>query len=194
LSELIVESQELFVLYKQIKKRKKAKRLEQKKRGKNYKESKGVQIISKEKKKSIPSEEKKEKKRLYREAMLHIHPDKFSMSEEETEKATEITSRLIEIYTKGNLETLRSYHAHIFRGNTSIILDEVTAKIKIASKDNYLEKEKERLEKDIDAAKERQLYKVLKTYENPSSFVDELKAYYVDRIIKLKKRTRKGLK
>ena len=38
LSDMIIEAQELFVLYKQIKKAKKLKRLEQKKRGKKAEE------------------------------------------------------------------------------------------------------------------------------------------------------------
>ena len=74
-SDLIVEAQELFILYKEIKKAKKIKRLEQKKRGKNYKEPKGLRIISKQKGNVIPGEQQKEKRRLYREAMLHVHPD-----------------------------------------------------------------------------------------------------------------------
>ena len=94
---MIIESQELFILYKQIKKAKKAKRLEQKKRGKNYKESEGLQIISSKKKSIILPKEQIEKKRLYREAMLHVHPDKFFKNEEQTEIATDITRQLIEI-------------------------------------------------------------------------------------------------
>lgn len=191
-SDLIVEAQELFVLYKQIKKAKKAKRLAQKKKGKNYKEPKGIQIVSK-KKSPISSEDQKEKKRLYREAMLHVHPDKFSMSEEESDIATEITLRLIEIYKTESLEVLEAYHAHIFKGNTPITLDDTAFKVKVVSKVNYLEQETERLEKELDLAKNHHLYKVLIEYENPLSFVDELKDYYEDRIFKLKKRTRKGL-
>ncbi len=193
ISDLIVEEQELFTLYNQIKKAKKAKRLEQKKRGKNYKEPKGVQIISEKKKIVISSEQQKEKKRLYREAILHIHPDKFSMNEKDTIIATEITSRLIEIYKTGNLETLQAYHAHIFKGNTDINLDDVDSKIKVSTKDNYLQQEKERIEKAILIAKNHQLYKVITEYENPLTFMYELKDYYEDRILKLKKRTRKGL-
>ncbi len=193
ISDLIVEEQELFTLYNQIKKAKKAKRLEQKKRGKNYKEPKGVQIISEKKKIVISSEQQKEKKRLYREAILHIHPDKFSMNEKDTIIATEITSRLIEIYKTGNLETLQAYHAHIFKGNTDINLDDVDSKIKVSTKDNYLQQEKERIEKAILIAKNHQLYKVITEYEDPLTFMYELKDYYEDRILKLKKRTRKGL-
>jgi len=192
-SDLIVEAQELFLLYKQIKKAKKAKRLEQKKRGKNYKESKELQIFAKKKKSVIPSEQQKEKKRIYKEAMLHVHPDKFYMREKETDVATDITSRLIEIYKTENLETLQAYHAYVFRGNTHIILGDAASKIKVISKDNYLQKDKERLEKEIDLAKNRHLFKVITEYENPMTFVDELKDYYEDRIFKLKKRTQKRL-
>lgn len=193
LSDLIVEEQELFILYKKIKKAKKVKRLEQKKRGKNYQEPKGLQIISKKKKSVIPVEQQKEKKRLYREAMLQVHPDKFSMNEKETDIATEITTRLIEIYKTESLEKLRAYHAHIFKGNTPIVLTDAAAKIKVFSQDNYLQQEKERLEKEIDLAKNHELFKVITEYKNPLTFVDELKEYYEGRISQLKKRTRKGL-
>lgn len=193
ISDLIVEEQELFVLYNQIKKAKKAKRLEQKKRGKNYKETKGLQIIPEKKKPVIPSEQQQEKKRLYREALLHIHPDKFSMNEKETDIATEITRQLIEIYKTGSLETLQAYHTHIFKGNTGINLDEVASKIKVFPKDNYLQQEKERIEKEVSLAKNHRLYKVITEYENPLTFMYELKDYYEDRILKLKKRTRKGI-
>ena len=141
ISDLIVEEQELFILYKQIKKAKKVNRLEQKKRGKNYKEPKGLQIISEKKKNGIQSEQQQKKKRLYREAILHIHPDKFSMNKKETDIATEITSRLIEIYKTESLETLQAYHAHIFKRNTGINLNNAASKIKVSSKDNYLQQE-----------------------------------------------------
>ena len=192
-SDLIVEAQELLVLFKQIKKAKKAKRLEQKKRGKNYKAPKEVATVPKKKKSAVPAEDLKKKKRLYKEAMLHVHPDKFHMKEKETEVANEIASRLIEIYQNESLETLRAYHAHIFKGNTAIALSDSASKIKMSSKGNYLQQEKQRLNQALELAKNQQLYKVLTEYDNPLTFVDELKEYYADRILKLKKRTRKGL-
>jgi hypothetical protein len=193
LSDLIVEEQELFILYKKIKKAKKAKRLEQKQRGKNYKEPKGLQIILEKKKNVLTAEQQQEKKRLYREAILHVHPDKFSRNEKETDIATKITSRLIEIYKTESLETLQAYHTHIFKGNTEINLGDVASKVKVSSKDTYLQQEKDRIEKAIDLAKNHQLYKVITEYEDPLTFIYELKNYYEDRILKLKKRTRKSL-
>lgn len=191
--DLIIEEQELFFLYKKIKKAKKVKRLEQKKRGKNYREAKSLQILPKKTKNVSSSEEQKEKKKLYREAMLHVHPDKFSMCEQQTDMAMEITRRLIEIYETESLEVLQAYHAHIFNGNMAIRLADTASHIKVVAKDNYLQQEKEGLEKDINLAKNHQLYKVITEYNNPLTFVDELKCYYIDRIFKLKKRTRKGL-
>lgn len=193
ISDLIVEEQELFVLYKQIKKAKKANRFEQKKRGKNYKETSGVKVVTVKKTNPIPPEQQREKKRLYREAILHIHPDKFSMNETETDIATEITSRLIEIYKSDSLETLQAYHAHIFNGNTKIQLGDVASKIKVSPKANYLQKELERIEEAIISAKNRHLYRVITEYQDPLAYRDELKEYYEDRILRLKKRTRKGL-
>lgn len=192
-SDLIVEEQELFILYRQIKKAKKAKRLEQKKRGKNYKEPKGLRVVSKKNESVLPSEQQKEKRRLYREAMLHVHPDKFHMSEIETDIATEITSRLIEIYKTESLETLLAYHTHIFKGNTHVTLGDAASKVNVLSKDTYFQLEIDRLEKDIDLAKNDHLYKVIIEYADPLTFVDELKEYYEDRVFKLRKRTRKGL-
>ena len=193
LSNLIIESQELFILYKQIKKAKKAKRLEQKKRGKNYKEFQGLQTIIQNKKSPLKPDQQNEKKRLYREAMLHVHPDKFQMNEKDTEVATEITSRLIEIYHTESLERLQAYHAHIFNGNTEIMLSDTASKVKIVAKDNHLQQDIKRLEKEIALAKNDHLYKVMTEYQNPMTYVDDLKVYYEQRILQLKKRTRKGL-
>jgi hypothetical protein len=193
LMDLIIETQELFVLYKQIKEAKKAKRLEQKKRGKNYKPPRDLPIATQKKSTPVQVEQQKERKKLYREAMLHVHPDKFSMNEGETDIATEITTQLIEIYESGDLERLRAYHAHIFSGNALVQLKDIPTKTKQPLKDTYLQDEKERLEEALKNIKNSHIYTVLKEYENPLTFVDELKVYYEDRVFKLRKRTRKGL-
>ena len=190
ISDLLIEERELTILYKQQKKAKKEKRLAQKRKGKNYKEVTDVVYISKE----TATQEKvnqKEKKRLYKEAMLYVHPDKFSMQENEQQKATETTTKLIEIYQNGSLEELEAFHAHIFGGNTTICFDKDISLIqKTTNSTSYLVKEVERLEKVLNDLLESYTYKVLTTYENPMSFVAELKTYYDDRIFKLRKRTR----
>lgn len=195
LSREIIEEQELSVLYKTQKAEKKIKRLKQKQKGKRYLPPTGLKpqkpintasLIS-----DLNDDDVKEKKRLYREAMLHIHPDKFSMNNDKVELATELTTRLIEIYKSENLEALKTYHAHLF-ANEMINFDRTTvAKIEInASPDAYLIKEKERLVQTIDELRNRHTYHVLSTYKDPHSFVHELRAYYQDRIFKLRKRTR----
>ncbi len=190
IADLLVEERELTILYKKQKKAKKLKRLEQKRKGKNYKEPTGIIPL----KKKVAEKEKdtlREKKRLYKEAMLFVHPDKFSMQEKGQEKANEVTTKLIEIYKSGTLEELQNYHAHIFSGNTVVKLQEIPSKIKVRTDNNeYLKKEVERLKMELKMLLEKYTYKVLTTYEKPMSFVEELTTYYNDRIFKLKKRTR----
>jgi len=190
---MIIEEQELCDLYRRMQKAKKQKRQEQKKRGKNYKEPVGLKTIPKQKITTTESKEiEKEKKRLYREAMLHVHPDKFSMQEDKIDLASEITSQLIQIYKSGSLKDLQLYHSHIFSGNALDQTSEVNFSNSNASlEDAYLKQEKEKLERELAFAKNRQTYRVLKDYENPMLFAEELKAYYTDRLFKLRKRTRK---
>lgn len=192
LEDVLIEVQELTVLYKQQKAAKKEKRLHQKKQGKNFKEEKGLQSLIKEKTSQKDPNEQREKKRLYREAMLHVHPDKFSMQVDKVDLATEITIKLMDIYTTGDLETLRAYHAHIFHDTDLVPNDVVSQLRKLPTKGNYLQMEIQKILKLIEEAKNRHTYKVLSEYENPMTFLDELMAYYEDRLFKLKKRTRKG--
>ncbi|WP_299121899.1 hypothetical protein [uncultured Tenacibaculum sp.] len=189
IADLIVEERELVILYKKQKKAKKEKRLEQKRRGKNYKEPKGLKVIQKEKV-SIAKEDVKEKKRLYKEAMLYVHPDKFSMNGEEETLATDITTKLIEIYQTGTLEELKEYHSYIFSGNLGVKIPEGFIPKSDTNSNNYLKNELVRLKKELEKLLNSYTNKVLNEYDKPMLFVDELKAYYKDRIFKLKKRTR----
>jgi hypothetical protein len=63
---------------------------------------------------------------------------------------------------------------------------------KNTKEDFYLQNELTKLEKQLQVAKTKLTYIVLTEYENPLTFIDELKEYYQDRIFKLKKRTRKA--
>jgi beta-glucosidase-like glycosyl hydrolase len=195
LIDLIIEEQELNDLYRRMQKAKKQKRLEQKKRGKNYKEPQPALRKTKSEPASPESKEiDKEKKRLYREAMLHVHPDKFSTNKDkiEIDLATEVTSKLIDIYRSGSLQELQLYHAHIFYGNALLQSpDSHHSYSNTVMDDSYLKHEKEELKQKLAQAKKRPTYRVLKDYENPMLFAEELKAYYTDRLFKLKKRTRK---
>ncbi|MFT4831295.1 MAG: hypothetical protein ACI815_000940 [Psychroserpens sp.] len=191
LENVLIEEQELTVLYKQQKAAKKEKREHQKKRGKNYRAVEGLQSIALQKTSSTDPKELQEKKRLYREAMLHVHPDKFSMQADKLDLATAVTTKLIDIYSSGDLETLRAYHAHIFQGNELLPNHVFPQKDNILPKDNYLQMEIDKITKRLKEAKNRHTYKVLQEYKNPMIFLEELKAYYEDRLFKLRKRTRK---
>ena len=193
LSSEIIEVQELSVLYKAQKKAKKQKRLEQKKRGKNYVEPIGLKPTKRLTSAQIENaEDLKEKKRLYREAMLHIHPDKFALEDDKIDLATELTTRLVAIYNHEDLDALKAFHAHIFSQDTLQLKESFTRKdIKLAaSPDAYLIREKQQLEEAIHALKSKHTYQVLVTYQDPMTFACELKAYYQDRIQKLRRRTR----
>ena len=192
LEKQIIEEQELTVLYKQLQKAKKEKRLAQKKRGKNYRNIERLNVLNKDKADCKTFENQKERKRLYREAMLVSHPDKFSLNHDKIDLATEITTKLIEIYHSGDLEKLQDYHTHICSGNAFQLITSEGGDRASTFKDNYLEKEIFALEQRLYQIKNKQTYIVLTEYENPLSFIDELKEYYTDRIFKLRKRTRKA--
>ena len=187
----IIEVQELTSLYKEIKVAKKEQRLVQKQKGKNYKASNSLKLTPKKTNSAQNKAEKKELKRLYREAILHVHPDKFNLNDEQSDLSTEITTQLIEIYQKGNLNELQAFHTQIFTGQTNISFSELP-NIKTSEKDNnmYLKLQLQKLNDQITSAKNRHTYQVLTEYEDPMNFIDELKTYYMDRIVKLKKRTR----
>ncbi len=192
LTNELIEEQELTVLYKKVQLAKKEKRFAQKMKGKNFKEVDGLKVIAKKNLIETSEDDQKEKKRLYREAMLFVHPDKFSMQGEKIDLATEVTTKLIQIYQTGSLSELQIFHTHIFSGNAMMqfpINSEINA---TATADSYLQNELLKLEKQLQAAKTKHTYKVLMEYENPLTFIDELKEYYQDRIFKLKKRTRKA--
>ncbi|MDO3694583.1 hypothetical protein QVZ41_06955 [Wenyingzhuangia sp. chi5] len=185
----IIEEQELSVLYRNLQKAKKQKRLAQKKKGKNYKEPNTVPVVSK-----ITEEEKtvlKDKKKLYREAMLFVHPDRFSNNEQDESLATEITTELIRVYKQGTLVELQQLHQQI----TS---QKKLANIQISQEKQLdtlelLQQKKEDLQKELAQLQKRHTYVVLTTYANPKEYLQEVKAYYEDRLFKLRKRTRKGL-
>lgn len=191
LEDCIIEAQELTVVYKKLKKAKKEKRFEQKKRGKNYKESSELTISHYDnRKESVSPSEKIERKKLYREAMLNVHPDKFSLNENQLDLATNVTSNLIEIYKTGSLDDLKFYHSKIMRG----VLLGVDNKIvdNAVDVERYLKKQLLDIEDKLSSIKKKHTYVVLTTYNDPMSFIEELQEYYLDKIEKLKKRTRKA--
>jgi hypothetical protein len=118
LNSQLVEIRRLDAIYKAEKNAKKDKRLVQKKKGKNYVEPVGIKIVSKEKIEFDSIENNEELKKIYKETIKLVHPDKFSGNEDDIRKATKITSELIAIYKSGDLVSIKDFHEYIIFGNT----------------------------------------------------------------------------
>jgi len=182
----------LTARYKQLKAEKKAKRLEQKKRGKNYSEPVGIKKLSSE----IDEEEddfftdKQELKRLFKEAVVHVHPDKFANADEqEAAKANELTAHLNHLYKKGELMKMRDFHRHIVSGN-AIVQEHNMIPDPLALID-YLEKQRDALLAKLNELKANALYKVLMNKEDVGQFIEDLRVDFNRRVQQLEKRTRK---
>ena len=193
----IARIQELTLLYKKQKKQKKEKRLEQKKRGKNYKEPKLVSQTDKKKEEgiSLSIHEQKELKRLYKEAVVQVHPDKVNHKgqEDKIQRATLITTQLNAIYKSGDLEELINFYQYIILGNEMTETDKVSENIADPkARLTFLRRKKETLIKSLEEIKGSYTYSVLKTYENPLTFIEELHIQFQERILQLEKRTRKS--
>ncbi len=187
----MIEEQELAAKYRNFQKAKKQKRQAQKRKGKNYQEPVGVVATQPKVATEEPEETKKERKRLYRETMLIVHPDRVGGDDRDRESATEVTARLVDIYNSGNLEELQLFCAHIQQeqANSGIELPEIN--IENDASTAYYQNELSKYESLLQELKSKHTYEVLTTYERPVDFAQELKDYYKDRIEKLKKRTRK---
>lgn len=189
----------LIILNQKMKEKqhlKKEKRLEQKRRGKNYKEP--IQSITTKKinktEKPANQEEALELKRLYKEAVVHVHPDKIGTSQEEDaiKNATDLTAQLNGIYKNGDLEALLDFYQTIILANPSsenrpFEMPNVNPKIRLGS----LISKKGTLTKKLQELEANYLYHVLKNYEDPLTFIDELELQFQEKIAKLEKRTRK---
>ncbi len=185
---------ELTDLYKAQKKLKKDQRLEQKKKGKNYQEPTGS-VASYQREPTHgnqPSSQQAELKRLYKEAIVRVHPDKFATENEDTSlRATEVTSQLVALYKAGELNALRDYHEYILSGNAMSYVpftsQKATDPISLLS---FLRKNRNELRQKLEEMKASRLYVVLTTYEDSGQFVEELRIAYAERIEVLHKRTR----
>ncbi|SMO77683.1 hypothetical protein [Solitalea koreensis] len=195
LQSQILRIRQLTFLYKQQKAAKKAKRTEQKKKGKNYKEPKGiVKLAKKEQNPKLSIGDKQELKRLYKEAIVHVHPDKFpGYNEEQTLRATNLTTELNALYKRGDLEELNSFHEHIISGNAmshqSFQVESIVDKDAMLS---FLLKKKNSLQQSLAETMQSELYKVFTSDKDLTAFIDELRSQFEQRIVQLEKRTKKG--
>jgi superfamily II RNA helicase len=187
---------ELSELHKAQQRAKKDKRREQKKRGKNYREPTGV-LNTKAASLSVQSPgatEATERKKLYREAIVQVHPDKFvNQSSSMNARSEELTIALIDIYQSGNLDKLRLMHRLIMSGNALTPGEEGKA----GGGDPhavhcYLVGKRDELREALANARQSRIYEVLTTYSDPLTFLDELSAQFTLRIQQLERRTRRG--
>jgi hypothetical protein len=190
----IIRIHELYTLYKNQKRQKKEKRLEQKKRGKNYKEPTGLKKVPKAT--SVNSTESAdtshELKKLYREAVVQVHPDKFiNHPAQISKRSLELTIQLIDIYQSGNLERLKHAHRHIMSGNAMAGLHEDTIKVPdpVAMKE-YLVQKRDSLVNELNQVKKSYFYQIISTSDNISDIIDSMASQFHLRIQQLERRTR----
>jgi hypothetical protein len=185
---------ELSAIYRQQKNAKKAKRLEQKKKGKNYKEPQNLPkpLQQKPAANALTETSQQELKRLYKEAIRHVHPDKFVNEDEaKTEKATALTTQLNDLYETGNLDELKGFHEHILSGNAMSHIPYQSESISdLEAMLTYLRKKRDEIMKALAYLKDSELFNILHSYPEPLTFIDELKIQFDHKISQLEKRTR----
>lgn len=191
----ILRIAELTALYKQHKQDKKAKRLEQKKRGKNYQEPNGLKKLAVKSPETdrLNTNQLQQLKKLYKEAIVQVHPDKFAREgADKAGRANELTMQLNALYQQEDLEELSHFHQHILSGNAmSHVSFEPASVLDTEAMLRFLQKKKRVLEENREQLRQSTTFEVLSTYENPNSFVDELRDQFQQRIRQLEKRTRK---
>jgi hypothetical protein len=197
LDKEISRLKELSDLYKKQKRDKKLKRLEQKQRGKNYKAPTQLQKGQETPKESseVSSEEKKELRRLYKDAVVMVHPDKINHGGEHDKiiHATALTAQLNGIYQRGDLEELINFYEFVILGNPitdqeSLNMLPVDEKLRLT----HLARKKDLLSKQLQELKSAYTYGILTSYEDPLTFIDELYLQLHERIKLMEKRTKKA--
>lgn len=190
----IIRIHELYTLYKHQKQLKKVQRLEQKKRGKNYKEPAGLKKTTSKisEDAAFTSENSHELKKLYREAVVQVHPDKFTNhSEQISKRSLELTIQLIDIYQSGNLEKLKQVHRHIMSGNAMAGFQENTDRFPAPeAMKEFLVQKRTALAGELTKVKASYFYQVFTTSDNLSKFIEDMAPQFYQRIQQLERRTR----
>ncbi|RYY30047.1 MAG: hypothetical protein EOP41_01470 [Sphingobacteriaceae bacterium] len=192
LSVQIRRIQELTSIYKDQKQAKKQKRLEQKKRGKNYQKPLGLKLnnASFTGVNLVSAEKKQELKRLYKEAVVQIHPDKLVDADDELNRcATDITAQLNAYYKSGNLDELNRLHEHIISGNAlSYKPDQPETITDLPAMMLFLQEKKRKLEVLLQEIKSSEIYNLWLSRKDVSVLIEELKLQFSGRILIMEKR------
>lgn len=183
----------LSELHKKYTKDKKQKRQEQKERGKNYKAAKNL-IKANPKETNVSTNKdliKADLKKIYREAINKIHPDKISHKSDETAiyTATELTAQLNKLYKNGDLEDLKFFYYTLTDEN---LLKTNGPNKNLPANDYYklLIKEQQNLEAEIKALMDTSFFYYFNQNKKPQEFIDDLRERLLIKIKKLKKRTK----
>lgn len=174
-------------IYKEQKAVKKEKRREQKRRGKNYTEPQGLlKPKGRSEEDAVVNDDPAELKRLYREAVVQVHPDKFpAASEEEGRQAAALTTHLNALYERGDLDALRDFHEHILGDqplrHTPYVAGNATR--------NFLLHKQQQLAAALEALLHSETYQ-LALKPDRATLMDELREQFEQRIVQLKRRTR----
>ncbi len=194
LSTQIQRIKELTNQYKSQKHAKKLKRLEQKKRGKNYKEPVGLKInnASFTTPNFVSADDKLELKRLFKEAIIQIHPDKFVDADEElNQRATDFTAQLNEVYQSGDLEELNRLHEHIISGNAIAYVSDQSKSIKdLSAMLQFLQQKKIKLLQLLEEIKLSGIYELFTSGKDVQIIISELRTAFEERILVMEKRTK----
>lgn len=182
---------DLYKLQKQVKK---LKRLEQKKRGKNYKEEVGLKTnhASFITQNLVSADEKQELKRLFKEAVVQIHPDKLTDADEDLNKrATAVTAKLNAVYQSGDPEEMSRLHKFIISGNAlTYVPDQATTIKDILAMIQFLQDKKRKLLQLIGEIKSSEIYQLWTGEKELEEIVAELKFAFERRITVMEKRTK----
>lgn len=194
LSAQIQRIEQLTNLYKSRKQAKKLKRFDQKKRGKNYKEPVELKVInhtSAGQNQDLITD-RQELKRLYKEAVVQIHPDKFADADDELNKrATAITSKLNEVYNNRDLEELNRLHEHIISGNAlTYIPDQPETVNDLPAMLEFLQQKKLKLQALLQEIKASAIYGLFISSKDFAALISELRTAFENRIGILEKRTK----
>jgi hypothetical protein len=181
-------------LYKAQKQAKKLKRLEQKKRGKNYKEPVGLKVnhASFTAQKLVSATDRQELKRLFKEAVVQVHPDKLIDADEDLNKrATDVTAKLNEVYQSGDLEEMNRLHEFIISGNAlTYVPDDATSIKDIPAMIQFLQDKKRNLLQLIAEIKSLELYQLWADGKDSATIIAELELAFEQRIMVMEKRTK----
>jgi hypothetical protein len=196
LQQEIQQLARLSELHKKYQIDKKSKRKEQKQRGKNYKKPEpGIQILKPQASLNTKNgSTNPELKKLFREAIVKIHPDKINHKSEAItlQKATDLTAQLNQLYKNGDLDDLKLFY--------STISQEFTISGKISTDDNIqsltqhknlLLKKQQKLITELDAIKTTRLFYCLSEEIQTIEFIENIRETLFAKIKKLERRTRK---